>query len=356
MLELVSSNAIKPHLVLKRIDAVQYSLAFWEVVFGEWTAVVLHPCVVSPIFLAFVQHRSELIYGNNGWRRKDVVYFSTLSFQVLINTCRFLRYVAEVMISCICRSMWIQRSSALAFEARADWNKFWAAADKACWVVLEALRSKSVRHVITRNCPYLSFLHNKYFEICWLATFNYLLSSCIVMFCALFLHMQTALLQINTLRSVLPTNGTAIRRQWNTQITQPLVQRPTIRRWIKSSTVIIIFFFARCNSFSILLLQKLLFCVLLDILSLFSHSYSYRYPFLHSLLFPLSLWQHTWLSQKSPNSLRFSAPVARIRQAFAARNWMHWWLQTIWLQESCVASKSSRPSCWTASCRILGCV
>ena len=235
LLEDVGASIIKPpsNCTWYRRGSIlsNISTIFREVVFSEWTAVVLHPCVVSPILLAFVQHRSEPIYGNNGWRRKDVEYFSTLSFQVLINTCRFLRYVAEVMISCICRSMWIQRSSALAFEARADWNKFWAAADKACWVVLEALRWKSIRHVRETVPIFPSYITNilRFADWWHLITCYRLVLSCFVL---CFSICRLPCCKLTLLRSVLPTNGTAIRRQWNTQITQPLVQRPTIRRWI----------------------------------------------------------------------------------------------------------------------------
>ena len=94
----------------------------------------------------------------------------------------------------------------LAFETSRGWKKQIppAAADKATPELygLKVLDGGSVRHVHEAvPSPYLSSPHEKYLVENYHATFK-------------------------PLRSVLPTNGAAIRRQWNTQITQPLVQRP----------------------------------------------------------------------------------------------------------------------------------
>ena len=103
------------------------------------------------------------------------------------------------------------------------------------------------------------------------------------------------------------------------------------------------------------------FILCISILSIsYSHILSIVFPFLflscvlHSLLFssPAVFGSSSFISCCIfPNSLRFSAPVARMRQAFAAWNWMISapMAPNICLQESCVTSKSSRPSCWRAS-------
>lgn len=137
----------------------------------------------------------------------------------------------------------------------------------------------------------------------------------------------------------------------------------TIWRWMKYSTAIrILFFLVRsCSSCSILCLQNV-FILCISILSIsYSHILSIVFPFLflscvlHSLLFSSLPLESSAVAANDccifPNSLRFSAPVARMRQAFAAWNWMISapMAPNICLQESCVTSKSSRPSCWRAS-------
>lgn len=97
------------------------------------------------------------------------------------------------------------------------------------------------------------------------------------------------------LRSVLTTNGAAIRRQWNTQITQPLVQRPLdhpkvdevfYRNYnsILSGKVVLFFFYSLIAKCFILCISILSIYHILIFYPLFSHSCSYSYP-VSSILF-----------------------------------------------------------------------